>query len=220
MSLIDQFQRIPTRKATKEEVLTIYDEKTYDKLKYAELTTDKETNENINSKLNSFEKFMLNVGCTKDLIDNIVSKKVQDGIAIICPPFDHATELEFKWYRFLDNIAISTHYSLNILNLKRILIIDWDVHSQATQQFFYDNPQVLYFSIHRSEYGELHTVRESDYDGIGEGDGEGFNFNISLKTKSIQKEDYLSIFQQILIPVAFEVRKCTLQNLYMFHLSY
>ena len=46
---------------------------------------------------------------------------------------------------------------------------------------FYDDPRVIYFSIHRYEHGEFWpNLRESDYDHIGEGGGKGYNINIPL----------------------------------------
>lgn len=79
-------------------------------------------------------------------------------------------------------------------------------HGQATQQFFYDDPRVLYFSIHRYEYGAFWpNSPESDYDSIGIDNGEGFNFNVPLNKTGMTNADYLAIWHQILIPVAAEV---------------
>lgn len=92
---------------------------------------------------------------------------------------------------------------------KRILIVDFDVHhGQGTQQMFYDDPKVLYFSVHRFEYGTFWpNLRESDFDAIGEGRGLGYNFNIPLNKTGMTNADYLAIWQQVLMPVALEVRR-------------
>lgn len=92
--------------------------------------------------------------------------------------------------------------------VERILIVDFDVHhGQGTQQLFYDDPRVLYFSVHRYEYGEFWpNLRESDYDAIGDGKGAGFNFNVPLNLTGMTNADYLAIWQQLLIPIAAEVR--------------
>lgn len=91
--------------------------------------------------------------------------------------------------------------------MNRILIVDFDVHhGQGTQQLFYDDPRVLYFSIHRFDHGAFFPgLRESDFDYVGEGRGEGFNFNVALNTSGMKNSDYLAIWQQILLPVAIEV---------------
>lgn len=79
-------------------------------------------------------------------------------------------------------------------------------HGQGTQQAFYSDPKVLYFSVHRYEYGEFWpNLRQSDYDYIGDGKGKGYNFNVPLNAVGMKNGDYLAIWQQILIPVAMEV---------------
>lgn len=87
------------------------------------------------------------------------------------------------------------------------MIVDYDVHhGQGTQRMFYDDPRVLYFSIHRYEYGTFWpNLRESDFDCIGGGKGTGFNFNVPLNKTGMTNADYLAIWQQILVPVAAEV---------------
>lgn len=81
-------------------------------------------------------------------------------------------------------------------------------HGQGTQRMFYDDPRVLYFSIHRFEHGTFWpNLRESDFDCIGEGDGLGYNFNLPLNKTGMTNADYFAIWQQILLPVAAEVMR-------------
>lgn len=111
----------------------------------------------------------------------------------------------------------------------RILIVDWDVHhGQATQYSFYNDPRldyylscvlnfkkywklvyfrVLYFSIHRYEHGAFWPeLKESNFNHIGDGNGKGFNINVPLNTTGMGNSDYMAIFNNILLPVAYEVR--------------
>lgn len=92
--------------------------------------------------------------------------------------------------------------------MRRILIVDFDIHhGNGTQQLFYDDPRVLYFSIHRFDHGTFFPgLRECDFDYVGEGKGTGFNFNVALNKSGMTNSDYLAIWQQILLPVAYEVR--------------
>lgn len=154
----------------------------------------------------TYESSVLAAGCAIQLVDNILQNKIQNGMALIRPPGHHAMESEFCGYCFFNNVAIAAEYALNNFNLKRILIVDWDVHhGQATQRMFYDDPRVLYFSIHRFEHGEFWpNLRESDFDHIGCNEGNGFNFNLPLNEIGMGDSEYLQIFNQILLPVAFE----------------
>lgn len=113
---------------------------------------------------------------------------------------------EYCGYCFYNNVALAAAHALDA-GLGRILIVDWDVHhGQGTQQMFYDDPRVLYFSIHRYEHGTFWpNLRQSDFDYIGEGKGKGFNFNVPLNAVGMTDADYLAIFQKILLPVAYEV---------------
>lgn len=94
-----------------------------------------------------------------------------------------------------------------IFQAERILIVDFDVHhGQGTQEMFYDDPRVVYFSTHRYEYGTFWpNLRKSDFDYIGDGKGCGYNFNVPLNKTGMTNADFLAIWQQILIPVAAEV---------------
>ena len=98
---------------------------------------------------------------------------------------------------------------MNEKKAEKILIVDLDVHhGQATQYEFYDNPNVMYFSIHRYEQGEFWPhLRESNFDYIGGPDefpSAGKNVNVPLNKFGLGDADYLAIFQQVLIPLAYE----------------
>lgn len=116
---------------------------------------------------------------------------------------------EFNGYCFFNNVAVAAKHALDNKGIKRILIIDWDVHhGQGTQRAFYDDPRVVYLSIHRFEHGTFWpNLRESDFDYAGSGNGEGKNINVPLNKVGMTNADYLAIFQQLLMPVAVEVIK-------------
>ncbi|KAL5014978.1 hypothetical protein ScPMuIL_009248 [Solemya velum] len=154
----------------------------------------------------TFESALLAAGSTVELMRQILSKEIRNGLALIRPPGHHAQYNRFRGFCYFNNVAIAAKYALDNLDMKRILIVDWDVHhGQGTQYTFYDDPRVLYISIHRYEYGKFPMkLRESDYDYIGEGAGTGFNVNIPLNQKGMGDSDYLAVFQQIIIPLAYE----------------
>lgn len=147
------------------------------------------------------------VGSTIELVDKLLLNQCQNGMAIIRPPGHHALKSEFNGYCFFNNVAIAAQHALENRGAKRILIVDWDIHhGQASQRAFYDDPRVLYFSIHRYEHGLFWpNLRESDFDCVGDGAGAGYNFNVPLNQIGMTNGDYLAIWQQILVPVATEV---------------
>lgn len=85
--------------------------------------------------------------------------------------------------------------------------MDFDIHhGQGTQYAFYDNPNVLYFSIHRYEFGQFWpNLPESNSHYIGEGQGTGYNVNFPLNATGLGDSDYMSIVLNVLLPIAYEV---------------
>ncbi|XP_073992654.1 histone deacetylase 6 isoform X3 [Rhodnius prolixus] len=153
----------------------------------------------------TYECSLLAAGSTIKLVDEICKKNIQNGMAIVRPPGHHAMQNEYCGYCYFNNVALAAKHALNA-GMKKILIVDWDVHhGQATQQMFYDDNRVLYFSIHRYEYGTFWpNLRESDFDYIGEGAGRGYNFNVPLNSVGMRDNDYMAIWHQLLLPVAYE----------------
>ena len=76
---------------------------------------------------------------------------------------------------------------------------------KATQYSFYDDPRVLYFSVHRYELGAFWPeLIESNYNFIGSENAKGFNINVPLNEIQMQNSDYLAIWHNILLPIAHE----------------
>ncbi|XP_050531171.1 histone deacetylase 6 isoform X2 [Daktulosphaira vitifoliae] len=154
----------------------------------------------------TYNQSLLATGSSIELLKSICENKIQNGMAFIRPPGHHAMKSEFCGYCFFNNVAIAAEYVLRHYSVSKILIVDWDVHhGQATQQMFYDDPRVLYFSIHRYENGQFWpNLRESDCDFTGQGDGQGFNINVPLNNTKMKDSDYLAILHHILLPVVSE----------------
>lgn len=74
--------------------------------------------------------------------------------------------------------------------------------------------RVLYFSIHRYEYGTFWpNLKESNSSYVGEGKGRGFNINVPLNTTGLSDLDYFAIVTHLLLPVAYEASSQFCQNL-------
>lgn len=213
LGLLQECEQLECRAAKEEEVLNLHSPAHFGLLQTTSGITDQDKLEDLSSRFDSVyfhpgtcETALLAAGGTLDLVDAVASGRLQNGFAIVRPPGHHAMESEFCGFSFINNVAVAARHVLNTQGLSRILIVDWDVHhGQGTQQAFYSDPRVLYFSIHRYEHGSFWpNLRESNYDYIGQGDGKGFNFNVPLNSIGMANQDFLAILHQVLLPVAYE----------------
>ncbi|XP_059616905.1 histone deacetylase 6 isoform X2 [Phlebotomus argentipes] len=213
LKLLDRCQTIEPKVATKEQILLKHTDEHFETLKRTSGVRDEQSLEDLSSRFDAiyihpttFELSLLSVGSTVALVDAVAQGRVQNGMAIIRPPGHHAMKAEFNGYCFFNNVAIAAAEVLASGAAERVLIVDWDIHhGQGTQRMFYDDPRVLYFSVHRFEHGQFWpNLRESDFDCVGAGAGRGFNVNLPLNQTGMTDADYLAIFQQILLPMAIE----------------
>jgi acetoin utilization deacetylase AcuC-like enzyme len=98
----------------------------------------------------SYEAALLAAGGFLELIKVVMQGKLDNGFALVRPPGHHAERDRAMGFCLFNNVAIGAHYALKNFPLQRILIVDWDVHhGNGTQNSFYEDPRVLYFSTHR-----------------------------------------------------------------------
>jgi len=94
-------------------------------------------------------------------------------------------------------VAVGARYLQRRHGLSRVLILDWDVHhGNGTQAAFYDDPSVLYVSLHQYPW----YPGTGDRDEVGEGAGEGYTVNIPLPAGR-GDEEYLKAFEVEIEPV-------------------
>ena len=141
--------------------------------------------------------------------------KVKNVFAIIRPPGHHAEREDAKGFCFFDNVSIATKACQREFGnaCRKVLILDWDVHhGNGIQQANYDDPNVLYISLHVHESGRFYpelSYRDKrgpygDHLHCGEGAGLGKNVNIPWSRKGMGDADYIYAFQQVVMPIATE----------------
>ena len=149
----------------------------------------------------SYEAALFAAGGLLELIKAVMEGKLHNGFAMVRPPGHHAERDRAMGFCLFNNVAIGAYYALKNFSLEKILIVDWDVHhGNGTQNSFYEDPRVLYFSTHR--YGFFYPGTGAATE-VGKGKGEGFNVNVPLSTGG-SDADYGIIFEKILKPIALE----------------
>jgi len=146
----------------------------------------------------SYQAAKLAVGGLFSLVDNIFDGSIENGFALVRPPGHHAERDRAMGFCLFNNVALGARYAMNTYGVKKILIIDWDLHhGNATQNSFYTDPDVLYFSTHQYPYYPgTGGLREA-----GDGDGTGLTVNVPL-SPGYGDGDFFKIFEQILSPIA------------------
>ena len=146
----------------------------------------------------SYEAALMAAGGMLTAIDAVMEQKVTNAFCAVRPPGHHALENKAMGFCIFNNIAIGARYIQKKHQLPKILIVDWDVHhGNGTQAAFYDDPNVLYFSVHQYPF----------YPGTGSqaerGAEKGLNYNINVPLPAGSgDEEYVNAFEQTLAPAA------------------
>jgi acetoin utilization deacetylase AcuC-like enzyme/formylglycine-generating enzyme required for sulfatase activity len=148
----------------------------------------------------SYEVAVMAVGGVLSAIDGVMNGKIKNAFCAVRPPGHHSLRDKAMGFCIFNNVAIGARYIQKKYGLSKVLIVDWDVHhGNGTQDAFYNDPTVLYFSAHRSPF----------YPGTGYADekgiGKGLNYTINVEMTAGNGDiNYKRVFENVLKPRAIE----------------
>jgi len=144
----------------------------------------------------SLEVARLAAGAAIGAVDAVLSGRADNALAVVRPPGHHATPDRQMGFCLLNNIAIAARHAQSAHGIKKVLILDYDVHhGNGTQDIFYADPSVLFISIHQSpHYPGTGALRET-----GAGAGRGCTINAPLPAGH-GDASYRQIFAEVVQP--------------------
>ncbi len=136
----------------------------------------------------------LAAGATIDAADHALAGG--RAVALVRPPGHHAERDRAMGFCLYNNVAVAAAHALG-RGLERVAVVDYDVHhGNGTQWMFYDEPRVLYLSLHQYPFYPG-TGAAGD---VGSGRGAGLTVNVPLAAGA-GDADYGLVFEQAAIPI-------------------
>lgn len=133
----------------------------------------------------SFDVAALAAGAVVDAVQQVINGRHTRALCLVRPPGHHASPDRAMGYCLFGNIAVGAALAVRELGLERVLIVDWDVHhGNGTQDIFWHDPNVAFFSAHRFPF----------YPGTGRRDetgaeaGKGTTHNLPIRFGTSRQE--------------------------------
>ena len=146
----------------------------------------------------SYDTALLAVGGILKTIDLLMEGNIDNAFCAVRPPGHHAETNRALGFCYFNNVAIAAKYLQEQWRIQRVGIVDFDAHhGNGTQQIFFDDPTVFYYSIHEHpSFSFPGTGREFER---GMEEGYGFTLNSPVLPGEGDKA-YKELMQRDLFP--------------------
>lgn len=137
------------------------------------------------------------VGALLSAVDEVTAGEANSAYCLVRPPGHHATRERAMGFCLFNNVAVAASYACLGKGVERVAIVDFDVHhGNGTQDIFWNDPKVLYLSIHQYPF----YPGTGDWQETGGPDAVGRTVNVPLPAGS-GDADYLRAFDALLLPL-------------------
>jgi acetoin utilization deacetylase AcuC-like enzyme len=202
LSLIKEYRRpeitrLEPRPATPEEIALIHDPSYIGRVAATAEKNSFAFDADTPVSAQSYATALLATGGLLAVLEAIMNREVDNGFALVRPPGHHAERNRAMGFCLFNSAAIGAQYLRAKFALKRILVMDWDLHhGNGTQHSFYDDPGILYLSTHQYPY----YPGTGAVDEVGRGQGEGYTVNLPIPAGWGDRE-YQELFQGVIDPI-------------------
>ena len=137
-------------------------------------------------------------GAVLGAVDTVAAGPARQAFCLLRPPGHHAGPARGMGFCVFNNVAVGARHAIRRRGMERVLIADWDVHhGNGTQDIFYEDPAVLFFSTHQSPwYPGTGMASET-----GAGAGRKTTINCPFPAGA-GRDEVLGAFRSQLLPVA------------------
>lgn len=200
---IENLQIIKPKEADREEIEKIHEPSYVEKVKNLSDANGGDAGLAALVGRGSYEIALLSAGGTMAGVDSVMKGEVQNVYALTRPPGHHAEKGQGMGFCLFNNVAVAANYAREKYDLKRIMILDWDVHhGNGTENIFYNDPEVLFISLHQ----ELNFPPNRGFiEHTGTQEGEGYNVNIPLPAGT-GNAGYKYALEKVVAPIAEEFK--------------
>jgi acetoin utilization deacetylase AcuC-like enzyme len=145
----------------------------------------------------SYEAALRAAGGVLAATDAVLDGTVGSAFCLVRPPGHHATPRRAMGFCLFNNVALAAAHALERRGLDRVAVVDFDVHhGNGTQDAFYTDGRVLYFSTHQHPY----YPGTGAFDETGAGAGAGAMVNLPLPP-GCGRQEYLRCYREVCEPV-------------------
>ena len=144
----------------------------------------------------TFDAALLASGASLAAVDAVITGAAANAFSLHRPPGHHAERDQAMGFCFFNHVAVAARHLQTRHGVDRVGIVDWDVHhGNGTQDSFYEDGSVLYFSVHQQHHYPFTGHAEE----TGAGTGAGTTLNVPLPAGAGDRE-YRRIFRERLRP--------------------
>ena len=175
--LWEKMKLVEPRAATVDEIMLVHTQAHVKMVEAASMNAPSSLCPDTPVSAKSYEAALYAAGGLMAAVDGVMRGEIANAVCLVRPPGHHATPSRPMGFCLFNNVAVAARYAQQDYAVERVLIVDWDVHhGNGTQDAFYRDPSVFYFSIHKSPFypgtGPEHET--------GEGKGQGTTLNAPM----------------------------------------